>query len=107
MSNASVSKGNKRYPATIINIEMITGSEDAWQPFSVVLSSELGEMRLRKTRTLTSSPIGMMNPWDLNIGPIPWAHAGLAFEESVFWDCNGEEAIGWSERSYIHKPFVI
>jgi hypothetical protein len=106
MSKATVSQGSRRYPATVVDIGMIRGQVDARLPFRFTLHSELGEMRLTRRRAITSTPIAFTTPWDLHHGVTPGIASALTFEESGFWDWDGCEGIGWSERAYIHEPFA-
>ena len=105
MSNASVSKGGHRYPAKVVDIEMIEGRADGCQPFRAVSASELGEMVLVKSATITSAPVSMVSPWDLHHGVVHGVASGLTFEEAVRWDWQGIKGTGWSERCFVHEPF--
>lgn len=105
MSNATISKGERRYPAQVIDVEMIRGQLDARRPYRITLRSELGELKLLRRDTCTSTPIAFTTPWDLHHGVTPGIASALTFEESVRWDWDGRDGIGWSERAYIHEPF--
>jgi hypothetical protein len=107
-ANASVTKGSQRYPAEVKEIELIEGYADTGissPPFRLVISSELGEMVLSKSATITSSPMSIVNPWDLHHGIAPGVPYGPAFEEAVLWDWQGSQGSGWCERCFVHEPF--
>lgn len=106
MSNATISKGDRRYPAKLVDIELIRGEHDARQPYRVVLASELGEMRLLRREALSSSPISFTTPWDLYHGVTPEMPSALTFEEASSWEWDDCIGLGWSERAFIETPFA-
>lgn len=105
MSNASVSKGDQRYPAEVISVELLEAGVAPMQPYRIHLRSALGDMQLVNTRTVACLPIGVSNPWDAHVGATPGRHSMMTFEEPVHWDWDGRQGIGWSERTYNPSPF--
>ena len=105
VSHASVTKAGRRHPAEVKEIELIEGYADGCRPFKMVIASELGEMVLNKSATITSTPISMVSPWDVYIGAIHGVPSGLTFAEAVRWEWQGKQGTGWSERCFVHEPF--
>lgn len=105
MSNASVSKGERRYPATLKSISFMEGPNDHGIRYTAVLASELGEMTLKMKRILVSMPAAFTSPYDKSPGSIPGFHAASSNEEAVVWEWNGMDGLGWSERSFNASPF--
>lgn len=105
VSNASVTKAGCRYPAEVKEIELVQGYADGCRPFTMVIASELGEMVLNKSATITSTPISMVSPWDVYIGAIHGVPSGMTFAEAVRWEWQGKLGTGWSERCFVHEPF--
>jgi hypothetical protein len=105
LSNATVSKGDMRYPGEVVDVELITGPGDAMLPYHLTVRSELGEMRLVNERTSGSLLIGFTSPWEAYSGAAPDIHAALTLEEAVHWDWDGKKGIGWSERALNPAPF--
>lgn len=106
MSNASVTQSGKRYVATVKSAEMINGAEDARRPFTVMIASELGEMAINVSETLTSSPLSAVSPWDVHHGILPGIPSIQIFEEAVRWSWQGKQGLGWSERCVTGIPIA-
>ncbi len=107
MANATVSKGDRRYPAVLKDIELIRGRADAKQPYRIVLESELGVMTLNKATTHGSIPISFMNPFDFHHGVTPGVPSATMFEEAVTWEWQGRRGLGWSERAFAFDPMYL
>jgi hypothetical protein len=105
MARATISQGDRRLAATIADIELISGVADARQPYRIHLDTEIGDIVLTKSETVTSAPISFTSPWELHHGVTPGTHSALTFEEGVRWDWDGRRGTGWSERAFIHEPF--
>lgn len=105
MSNASVTKGGRRYPATVKSVPFMEGPDDHAMLYTIVLDSELGEMTFRMKRMVVSMPAAFTSPYDKSPGSIPGFHAASSNEEAVMWEWNGVEGPGWSERSFNASPF--
>jgi hypothetical protein len=105
MSNASITRGGRRYATEVQAVELIQGVADERQSFNIRLTSELGVIELCNVRTLTSSVLSVVSPWDMFHGILPGVPTGLLLEESVIWDRGNEQGSGWSERCIVHEPF--
>ncbi len=105
MSNASVSRGDRRYPAEVISVELLEADTAPMQPYRIHLRSALGEMQVVNTRANACLPIGVTNPWEVHAGTTPGRHCMMTFEEPVHWDWEGRQGFGWSERAYNPAPF--
>lgn len=107
MANASVSRGGVRYPATVKSVSFMNGPRDHAQRYSLAVDSELGPMEFHLKEVVTSMPCSFMSPYDKNPGSTPGFHAASSNEESVIWEWNGVEGVGWSERSFNASPFPV
>ena len=107
MANATVTQGDRRYTATLKDIELIRGRADACQPYRIVIESELGEMALTKAVTYGSIPISFLNPFDFHHGATPNVAAATMFEEAVAWEWQGRQGLGWSERAFAFDPLYL
>lgn len=105
MSNACISRGEERFSASLVDVDMIKGFADGNQSFRIRLSTELGDMEISNKTTITSSPLSVVSPWDMFHGILPGVPSGLIFEESVLWQWGENEGSGWSERCFVHEPF--
>ena len=107
MGHATVSKGDRRYPATAEGLDFMTDPQDGRRPYSFKLRSELGEMTIRMVEVLVSLPKGFTSPWDVNVGAIPGFPTAMVFEEAVTWEWDGVQGSGWSERGFNPRPFPV
>lgn len=105
MMNASVSRGDRRYPAEIVEIGYLSTRDDVREPYAITLTSELGEMRFTLVDFVASFPTAFLAPWDMSAGTYPDEHCVTGLEEAVVWDWDGARGEGWSERSYNDRPF--
>jgi hypothetical protein len=105
MSHATISRGERRYPATVSGIDLMHRPDDGQRLYEFTLHSELGDMHVRMTEIVVSLPKTFTSPWDINVGATPGAHVASTFEEAVRWEYNGESGLGWSERAFNATPF--
>lgn len=105
MAKASVSRGEHRYPAEVLEVELLENSDTPMQPQGIHLRSALGEMHLVSTRTAACLPIGVTHPWEAYAGTTPGRHCMMTFEEPVQWEWDGHAGFGWSERAWNASPF--
>jgi hypothetical protein len=99
LSLATIMHGDERVPATIEHIELTDSPSDHGKLQTVVLSSKLGEMKIRVTDVLGTIPIHMTAPFNPAFGVGQGSH-GLLFDEAVLLEWNGQRGIGWSERGF-------
>lgn len=105
MAKATVSQGDRRYPAEIVDVELLESAALVMQSYRITLRSALGEMQIVNTRTSCCLPIGVTNPWEAHAGTTPGQHCMMTLEEPVHWVWEGRQGIGWSERAFNHGPF--
>ena len=105
MASASITQGKRRLPAAVKDIQLINGHMDAWKPYQLTLSSELGDMPLKISKTVTSAPYSVLQLYDISHGRTLVAPAMGVYEEAVFWDWQGKPGVGWSERVFAPEKF--
>jgi hypothetical protein len=99
LAQATIMYRNEQIPATIQHIELTDSASDHGKLHTVILESELGEMKIQVTEVLSTIPIHMTAPFNPAFGLGKGSH-GLLFDEAVVLEWNGEKGIGWCERGF-------
>jgi hypothetical protein len=105
MMNATISKGDKRYPAEITHIDFMEGPEEGRKLWTISIKSELGAMTFKTKEVFVSLPVSFTCPWDIHAGFTPRHHSAASYEEAVVWEWDGHKGVGWSERSFNDRIF--
>lgn len=105
MSNATLTKGDRRLAAKVIDIDLMNGPGDHRRAYAITLESELGVMTFTIDHFVASMPAAFCSPYDKSPGAMPGFHAASSNEEAVIWTWDGLEGPGWSERSFNPSPF--
>lgn len=104
MANATVSDGKTLYPAEVTERPFLSTVEDGQKLPTVVVTSELGEMRVVGTRLVGRVLNAFWNPFDTSIGFATHISAASIFADGLELDCDGEQGIGWCERGLAPEP---
>ncbi|MET0985336.1 MAG: hypothetical protein ABW034_08015 [Steroidobacteraceae bacterium] len=102
LSLATVVHEQKFYPATIEQVEVLGGPNDAGKSHVLRLKSELGEMKI-DVDVLATNALHMTAPFNPSAGRGRGSHAFM-FDEAIRVKCNGEVGLGWCERGTALEP---
>jgi hypothetical protein len=103
-AHATVVDNNRHYPATIRQLTYASSVDDICTGQTIILDSELGEMRIEVKKVFATMPLSMIAPWDVQIGNLIGFPHALGFEESAFMEWNGNIGVGWYERGFSAQP---
>jgi hypothetical protein len=106
MQNAGIFDKGQYYPAKIVRTDLLEDTLNPKARHMFVLESELGSMEIRTADPLTAFPTSMFMPYDMCPGWMHHPSAAHLIDQLVWFECDGQRTLGWSERGLAAQRLV-